>query len=87
MAKGGGVWIWESCYEDGKVARKIPLKGNRFDGKAEGFYHTGKPQFTAEYRQGELNGEVVKFDDEGQENSRQTFKDGKPERGSKGEEN
>lgn len=87
MAKGGGVWIWESCYEDGKVARKIPLKGNRFDGKAEGFYHTGKPQFTAEYRQGELNGEVVKFDDEGQETSRQKFKDGRPERGSKGEEN
>lgn len=77
IAKGGGTWRWESRYPDGKLARRVPLKANRLHGKAEGFHENGKLRFTAEYAKGELDGEVVQFDDLGKETSREKFKDGK----------
>ncbi|WP_193212177.1 toxin-antitoxin system YwqK family antitoxin [Luteolibacter marinus] len=77
-AKGGGEWKWEFHYPDGKLARRFLLKGNRFDGSAEGFHRDGKPAFTATYRQGVLHGELVKFDGNGEEVSRQRFENGEP---------
>jgi len=84
-AKGSGDWVWESHFPDGKLSRKMLLKGNRFHGKAEGFHENGKKEFTAEYKEGEVDGEVVQFDEAGKEVSRRKFKDGKPE-GEKPEE-
>ena len=78
IVKGKGAWLWETRYPDGKIGRRIPFKDNRMHGKAEGFYPDGKPEFTAEYRAGNLDGEVVKFDKAGKETSRRKFKDGEP---------
>ena len=78
VAKGKGEWIWENRFPDGKMARRFPMKGNRLNGKAEGYYENGQPQFTAEYRKGDLEGEVVEFDKAGKETSKRIFKDGEP---------
>lgn len=79
IAKGGGTWLWESRHPNGKLARRLPLKANRLHGKAEGFHENGKRRFTAEYAKGELDGEVVQFDELGKETSRDKFKDGERE--------
>ncbi len=75
-AKGDGKWLWESKFEDGKIGRRMPLEHHRFHGKAEGFWPDGKPQFTAEYRKGKLDGELVQYDKTGKEKARRKFKDG-----------
>ncbi|MEK7952987.1 toxin-antitoxin system YwqK family antitoxin [Luteolibacter soli] len=75
-ASKDGEWLWESLHPGGKVARKLPMKHHRLNGKAEGFNPEGGLTFTAEYRNGVLNGEVVRLDGKGKEISRQKFKDG-----------
>ncbi len=86
IGKGGGEWTWESRYRDGKIARRMPFKSNQLHGKAEGFHENGQPRFTAEYRKGVLDGELVQYNQAGREESRRTFKDGNEEGADKSEE-
>jgi len=76
ISEGGGKWIWENRFPDGKTARRIPLEEGVFHGLAEGFHPNGKTSFKAGYRNGELDGEAIKFDEEGNEISRGMFRKG-----------
>lgn len=79
IAKGKGEWIWEQHFDDGKVASRIPMKANQLHGKAEGFHENGQPRFKAEYRKGELDGELLQYNEAGKEVGRRKFKEGKEE--------
>lgn len=74
---GEGKWTWENRFPDGKVARRIPLSGDQFNGEATGFHSNGKPSFKATYAKGSLDGDAIQFDEAGKEISRRAFKEGK----------
>lgn len=76
IAKGKGEWMQESRFPDGKIARRIPFKRDRMHGKVEGFHENGGRKFVADYREGQLDGELVQFDKNGKETSRRKFKEG-----------
>jgi hypothetical protein len=77
ISEGGGKWKWENRFPDGKTARRVPLEQDVFNGLAEGFHPNGKNTFKVTYRNGELDGDAIQFDEEGNEISRRSFKDGK----------
>jgi hypothetical protein len=77
ISEGGGKWTWGNRFPNGKTARRIPLEKGVFNGLAEGFHPNGATSFKAGYRNGELDGDAVQFDEEGNETSRRRFKLGK----------
>lgn len=77
ISEGDGKWKWEIRFPNGKTARRIPLKHDVFDGLAEGFHENGKNTFIASYRNGELDGDAIQFDEDGNETTRRSFSEGK----------
>lgn len=53
------------------------MKDNLFNGEAEGFHPNSKTSFKATYKDGELDGYAIQFDEDGKETSRRSFKNGK----------
>ena len=76
--EASGKWQWLSERE-GVVSRRVPMENHRMNGLAEGFYPGGKPRFKAEYKDGQLHGEVVEFQPDGEVARRTRYVDGRPE--------
>lgn len=73
--QGSGNWLLLT-EEDGKLVRRVPLAGHRMNGMAEGFYTDGTPRFKAPYKDGELNGELIEYSEDGKVTGRRRFIDG-----------
>ena len=73
---GGGKWVEQSKYKNGKIASISPYLDHRMEGKGKGFHRNGKVRYTAEYRKGQLHGEVVEFSEDGKEVRRRKFING-----------
>lgn len=74
--EGDGSWVWETFHPDGKPERRLPMQAHRLSGQAEGFHENGRTSFTAGYRDGVLEGEMIHYDESGAESSRSAFKHG-----------
>jgi antitoxin component YwqK of YwqJK toxin-antitoxin module len=75
--QGQGAWLWLTMSGD-KVVRRIPFAQHLIHGRGEGKHENGKTSFTAEYKNGVLDGEVVKFGEDGKVTSKQLFREGRP---------
>lgn len=73
---GDGKWTATARHEDGKTARTLRLEGHRLNGRAEGTYSDGRKSFTAHYKDGKLDGEVVEYSEDGT-TRRRVYQDGK----------
>ena len=76
--EASGKWQWLS-EQAGVVSRRVLMENHRMNGLAEGFYPGGKPRFKAEYKDGQLHGEVVEFQPDGEVARRTRYVEGRPE--------
>jgi hypothetical protein len=65
--KGDGEWIWKTFFTEGKLARVISFKNHKMDGIATGYYRNGKKSFQASYQKGVLNGDVIRYSEDGEQ--------------------
>ncbi len=74
---GDGEWLWLTYHKDGSLARRVPMKNHRMEGKAEGFYVDGTPSFTAGYKDGQLDGKAVRYGEDGSISDESLFIEGR----------
>ncbi len=74
--QGKGRWLWLT-HEGMKVVRRVPFENHQMQGQAEGFHDDGSRSFTAKYKSGEIDGEVVEYMKDGTVKSRRTYRNGK----------
>ncbi|MBK1882108.1 hypothetical protein JIN85_06770 [Luteolibacter pohnpeiensis] len=76
LNRGSGEWVEEYLFPDGTVKTRCHYEKNLITGKAEGFYPSGKLYYTLSYKDGQLDGPAVKYDENGKEIDRQSWSEG-----------
>ncbi|MDP0490397.1 MAG: hypothetical protein Q7Q71_05045 [Verrucomicrobiota bacterium JB023] len=76
---GDGKWKWTTYFENETVAHQIPFEEHRMNGKAEGYHSDGTPSFVAFYKDGVLDGKLVKYSEKGDILEETVFVNGQPQ--------
>ncbi len=76
---GEEKWTRINYFEDESVARRISFENHRMNGKSEGFHRNGQRSFVASYKDGELDGKLVQYSEEGDVLEEKVFSKGKPQ--------
>lgn len=64
-------------FPDGSLKSEINLRNGKYHGEARYYYENGSPMMTCSYRNGQLDGTLMRYFQSGFRKEQQTYRDGK----------